>query len=331
MKPAILGIAGPVLTPAEAALLRVHRPAGVILFGRNITEPLQLHELVGSLRAALPPGAVLMLDQEGGRVARLRPPHWRAHPPAAAIGDLHARNPEAGLRAAWLTGALIGLQCRRAGFDITCAPVADLRHAGGHDVIGDRAFGAEPAVVAALAGIFAAGLLAAGVQPVVKHAPGHGRALVDSHASLPFVGAPAEALAQDLEPFRLLSHLPWMMTAHVCYAAWDRDRPATLSRIVVNQVIRAAIGFPGLLVSDDLAMGALSGTPASRALAALGAGLDVALYCAGDAAGNAAVLEALAPEPALAPRLGAASAIAASSRLDLDEATLAAERDELLA
>lgn len=328
MKPAILGIAGTLLDGAEAALLRAQAPAGIILFGRNIVDPPQLAALVGQLRAVLPPGAVLMLDQEGGRVARLRPPHWRAHPPAGILGALHARDAAAGLRATFLTGALIGAECRRAGFDVICAPVADLRHAGAHDVIGDRAYGADPASVAQLAGEMARGLLAGGVQPVVKHAPGHGRALLDSHAALPRVAADEAALALDLEPFRALAHLPWMMTAHVCYAAWDAARPATLSPVVIGQIIRGRIGFANLLVSDDLAMGALDGAPAGRARAALDAGCDLALYCSGNLTENAAILAALDDAPALPARLAAAASDTAPV---LNAAAWAAEREQLLA
>ncbi len=189
MKPAIVGIAGPCLAVAEADMLRRHRPAGIILFARNVADPGQLRALTAGLRAVLPPGAVIMVDQEGGRVARLRPPHWRAHPPAAELGRLFARHGPSGLRAAWITGALIGADCASCGFDVVCAPVLDLAYPGAHDVIGDRAFGPDPVVVARLGRAMAAGLLAAGVQPVGKHAPGHGRARVDSHLALPRIEA----------------------------------------------------------------------------------------------------------------------------------------------
>ena len=316
------------LGPGEAALFRRLPPAGVILFRRNVIDPVQLRALVAELRRVLPEAAVLMVDQEGGRVARLRPPHWVGHPAAGAIGELFRRDVGAGLRAAWLTGALIGLDCRGVGLDVACAPVLDLRLEGASEVIGDRAFGAEPLEVARLGRAMAAGLLAAGVQPVGKHAPGHGRARVDSHLALPVVEA--NDLAADLAPFAANPDLPWMMTAHIVYRAWDAERPATLSARVIAEVIRGRAGFRGVLTSDDLAMEALSGTPAERARAALEAGCDIALYCPGLAEGNAAVLEAV---PALTPvalsRLAAARGLAMRRQMALDPAGLRAERDGL--
>lgn len=324
---AIIGIAGPTLAPAEAALLRAHPPAGVILFRRNIDTPAQLRLLVAALRATLPPTAVLMLDQEGGRVARLRPPHWSAHPPCAAIGALP---PPRALRAAWLQGALIGAQCAEAGFDTVCAPVLDRRLPGASDVIGDRAFAEDPAVVAHLARAMAAGLLAAGIQPIGKHAPGHGRANLDSHLALPIVAA--NDMHADLLPFAANADLPWLMTAHIVYPLWDAQNPATLSAAVIADIIRDHCGFRGVLVSDDLAMHALHGPPESRATAALSAGCDLALYCSGDAAGTEAVLRATPPlTPAAAARLAAARATAASRAIPLDIPALAAERADLLA
>lgn len=324
---AIVGIAGPTLLPEEAALLRAHPPAGAILFRRNIESPAQLRLLVASLRDALPAEAVLMLDQEGGRVARLRPPHWRTHPPCGALGALPA--PQA-LRAAWLQGALIGLQCAEAGFDTVCAPILDRRLPGASAVIGDRAFAEDPAEVARLARAMAGGLLAAGVQPVGKHAPGHGRAMVDSHLALPTVAA--NDMQADLLPFAANADLPWLMTSHILYPAWDRQRPATLSPTIIAQVIRGEIGFRGVLVSDDLAMHALEGAPETRALACLEAGCDVALYCPGDAEGTEAVLKAVPPlTEAARARLAAARATAAARAVPLDEAALAGERDRLLA
>ncbi len=328
-KAAIIGIAGPALAPAEAALFREHPPAGVILFARNIREPAQLALLVADLRRCLPREAVLMVDQEGGRVARLRPPHWRAHPPAGRIGVLYAADPLAGLRAAWLTGALIGADCMAAGFDVACAPVLDLRLDGMDQVVGDRGFAAEPQAVARLGRAMAAGLLAAGIQPIGKHAPGHGRARVDSHTALPVVHA--NDLAADLVPFARNADLPWMMTAHIVYPALDPDRPATLSPTVLEGWVRARTGFAGLLVSDDLAMGALSGAPADRAKGALAAGCDIALYCPGDGA-TAGVLAAVPPLSALAAgRLRAAAALAAQRRRPLDGPAMEAERAALLA
>jgi beta-N-acetylhexosaminidase len=325
---AIVGISGPVLMPAEQALFRAHPPAGVILFARNIASPDQLRDLTSALRDALPAGAVIMVDQEGGRVARLRPPQWRGHPSAGRIGALWQDNPEAATRAAWLTGALIGLDAAAMGFEIVCAPVLDLRLPGASDVVGDRSFGADPAIVAALGGAMADGLLAAGLQPVMKHAPGHGRALVDSHLALPEVDA---LLDDDIAPFRALASLPWAMTAHVRYADRDAMHPATLSASVIADVIRGAIGFTGVLCSDDLAMSALQGDPPQRALACLAAGCDIALYCPGDGPGTAAVLRACPTlTDAAQTRLAAARALAQRRAIALDATTLSAERDALL-
>jgi beta-N-acetylhexosaminidase len=262
-----------------------------------------------------------MVDQEGGRVARLRPPHWRAHPPAARLGSL---------RSAWLTGALIGLDCATAGFDVVTAPVLDLAIPGAHAVIGDRALAEEPVAVARLGRALAAGLLAAGVQPVAKHAPGHGRAHVDSHLALPRVEA--NHLDADLLPFALNADLPWAMSAHIVYPAWDAALPATLSPTVIEAIIRGRIGFHGVLVSDDLAMKALTGVPSDLARQALAAGCDVALYCSGEFAPTADLLTQCPPLTKVAvARLSAARALAARRHLPLDATVLAAERDRLLA
>ena len=300
----------------------------MILFARNVEDPCQLRALTGELRGVLPPGAVIMVDQEGGRVARLRPPHWRAHPPAAELGRLFVRSGPAGLRAAWLSGALIGAECASCGFDVVCAPVLDLAYPGAHDVIGDRSFGPDPAVVGRLGRAMAAGLLASGVQPVGKHAPGHGRARADSHLALPRVEA--NDLRADILPFGLNADLPWAMTAHILYTGLDPSRPATLSADIIGSVIRGT-GFKGVLVTDDLAMQALTGTPAERAVAALNAGCDIALYCSGAPEPTEALLAAC---PVLRPesfgRLRAARALAARRRIALDPVALAAERDRLL-
>jgi beta-N-acetylhexosaminidase len=269
-----------------------------------------------------------MVDQEGGRVARLRPPHWQAHPPARQIGALHARDADAGLRAAWLTGALIGAQCAAAGFTIVAAPVLDVADPDGHDVIGDRAFAADPVAVAALGGAMARGLLAAGVQPVGKHAPGHGRARADSHLALPVLDDVAET---DMVPFRANAWLPWLMTAHIRYTAMDMLHPATQSAAIIGGVIRAT-GFAGVLITDDLAMRALDGTPGARAAAALAAGCDVALQCSGVLDETRSVLEAIGPASAeLSSRLATARRQADAARAPLDVAALTAERAALLA
>jgi beta-N-acetylhexosaminidase len=318
MKSAIVGIAGPALLTEEAALFRVYPPAGIILFARNIVDRRQLAALMAELRRVLPPNPVLMVDQEGGRVARLRPPFWRAHPPAAALRTL---------RRAWLGGALIGLDCADAGFNTVAAPVLDLAIQGAHDVIGDRAFAEDPATVARLGRAFAEGLLAAGIQPVGKHAPGHGRARVDSHLALPTVEA--NHLDADLLPFARNADLPWMMTAHIVYPAFDPNLPATLSPTVIQDIIRRRIGFQGVLMTDDLAMRALAGEPADRAVQALAAGCDLALYCSGEYAPTAALLARCPPlSDATRQRLDHARTKAARTRLDLDAEALARERDQ---
>jgi beta-N-acetylhexosaminidase len=325
---AIIGIAGPLPTDAETALIRGCPPLGIILFRRNVVSPMQLADLTGRLREILPAGAVLMVDQEGGRVARLRSPHWREHPPAAAIGRLHARDPEAGLRAACLTGALIGLDCAAAGFDVVCAPVLDRSVAGADAIVGDRAFGEDAGVIVPLASAFAEGLLAAGVQPVGKHAPGHGRATLDSHLILPEIDAIDEA---DLAPFAALRWLPWLMTAHILYRGDDPARPATLSPRILREIVRGRLGFDNLLVSDDLAMHALTGAAGDRAALALQAGCDVALHCSGVLEESRDVLARVSPLSETARlRLGRARALAAGRRIPLDPEALAFERERLL-
>lgn len=320
--PAIIGLAGASLAPEEAAVIARHRPAGIILFRRNIEDPNQLARLVADLRAVLPAGAVLMVDQEGGRVARLRPPHWRAHKAAAAIGALHARDAASGREAAFATGALIGLETRDAGFDVVASPVLDLAVDRADPVIGDRAYGADPDTVIALAGEVAAGLLAAGIQPIGKHAPGHGRAAIDSHLALPVLD---DISAPELEPFRALAgRIPWMMTAHILYRRLDPERPATISPVIIARIIRGEIGFAGVLVSDDLSMGALDGSPGTRGAAALAAGCDLALLGSGVLAETVSLLEAI---PRLADagrrRLAEAASRAEAARRVLDPERLA--------
>ena len=281
-----MGVAATALTPAERDLFSALPPAGVILFARNIADPPQLAALIADIRACAP-GVLLMVDQEGGRVARLRPPHWPARPAAATLATAEA---------ARAGGHAIGRDTAAAGFDIVAAPVLDRALPGASSVVGDRAFPGDAHAVARLGRAFAEGLMAAGVLPVGKHVPGHGRARVDSHEALPAVDGIDE---DDLLPFAANADLPWMMTAHVLFTAWDRARPATLSPVILREVVRGRIGFDGLLVSDDLAMGALAdpgvgGSPVDRALACLEAGCDLAMWCPGDAA-TADVLRAVPP------------------------------------
>lgn len=320
MHPAFVGLAGPTLTADERALFAAHPPAGAILFRRNIEDPAQLARLTATLREVLAPEAGLMVDQEGGRVARLRAPHWPEMPAARAVGGR-------GARAAWLHGALIGAMCRAAGFTVVAAPCLDV--GGLHEVIGDRAFSDDPERVAALGGAMAEGLLAAGVEPIGKHAPGHGRARADSHLALPELD---DIAAADLLPFRRNAWLPWLMTAHIRYRARDAV-PATLSAPIIGGVIRGreGIGFDGVLSSDDLAMGALQGRAGERARAALGAGCDIALHCSGVFAETRDVLESLAPiGEATRARLDAARGMAAARAQTLDIAALRAEYAALL-
>ena len=317
MKAAVVGLAGPDLLPGEASLFRAHPPAGVILFARNIQTPRRLAALMADLRRVLPANAVFMVDQEGGRVARLRPPSWRGHPPAAALRTV---------RRAWLSGALIGLDCAEAGFTTVAAPVLDLSIPGAHDVIGDRALAEDPAIIARLGRAFAEGLLSAGIQPIGKHAPGHGRARVDSHLSLPTVEA--NHLDADILPFARNADLPWMMTAHIVYPAFDPVLPATLSPLIIQRIIRERIGFQGVLVTDDLAMKALDGEPVDLAIQALAAGCDVALYCSGAFAPTEALLARCPPlSDRACQRLAHARDMAARRRLHLDAEALAHERD----
>ncbi|MDE2239798.1 MAG: glycoside hydrolase family 3 protein, partial [Rhodospirillales bacterium] len=257
------------------------RPVGVILFARNIIEPTQLIDLNAELKSILPESAVRMVDQEGGRVARLRPPHWPALPAAATLKTTED---------AYAHGRALGSMVREAGFTMTAAPVLDLLIDGANSVIGDRAITGDPETVGRLGGEIARGIMDEGVAPVIKHMPGHGRAALDSHLALPRVAMNDD---DDHLPFIMNRDLPWGMTAHIVYEQWDKNRPATVSPIVIQNIIREKIGFKGRLMSDDLAMHALSGSPAERARAALAAGCDIALYCPGDFEGNRAVLEAL--------------------------------------
>ncbi len=283
-KAAVVGVAGTALTAEEAALFRRHRPLGAILFRRNVESPSQVAALAAALREELGAEAPILVDQEGGRVARLRPPHWTEFSPPASFEG----GPEA---AAEANAALLGAECAAVGLDVVCAPCLDLRVAGAHAVIGDRAFSADPAEVARLGAAWVRGLQSAGCVPVIKHIPGHGRALVDSHESLPRVEASAAELAADIAPFRDLAAVgAWAMTAHILYAAWDAVRPATLSPAIIRDVIRGAIGFDGVLVSDDLAMGAMQGLSNDLAGAAIGAGCDIVLHCTGVLEETAALL-----------------------------------------
>jgi beta-N-acetylhexosaminidase len=277
----ICGCAGPALTAEEHEFLRREDPWGLILFKRNVADRDQLRELTWSFRECVGRAdAPVLVDQEGGRVQRMAPPHWRAYPAAAAI--------EAGLApsraetAAGLVARLIAADLNEVGITIDCAPVLDVADAGTHAAIGTRAFSSRPERVAAMGRAVAAGLLAGGVAPVIKHMPGHGRARVDSHHELPVVDAARSDLKRDFAPFAALKDLPMAMSAHLLYTAIDPRRPATMSPIVVNEIMRGEIGFDGLIMSDDLSMKALQGPFGERAAAVIEAGLDIVLHCNGD-------------------------------------------------
>lgn len=308
----IAGLAGLELAPREAALLREARPCGVILFARNVESPGQVRRLTDAAKAAIGSGDVLVLvDQEGGRVRRLKPPRWRELPAAAAYGRAYRIDAEAALRSARLAARLTAADLAAVGINTNCAPVLDLPVAGSHDIIGDRAYGAEPGQVIALGRAVAEGFMAGGVLPVIKHIPGHGRATKDSHLDLPVVTASrAELEGSDFATFRALADMPAAMTAHVVFTAIDAEAPASTSARVTAEVIRGSIGFGGLLMSDDLGMRALSGSSPERARAVLAAGSDVALLCSGDAAETEAVAEVVPPlEGAAKARFARACAV----------------------
>ncbi|MCI0753426.1 beta-N-acetylhexosaminidase [Teichococcus vastitatis] len=323
---AIIGLAGHHLSTDEVAMLRQWRPFGVILFARNIANPEQLRSLTTAIRTELGAEVPILVDQEGGRVARLRPPHWPEFPPAARF--------EAGAEAAACANAtLLGLECRDLGLDVVCAPVLDLRLPGAHGIIGDRSFSADPDEVARLGGAWIRGLQEAGTIPVIKHIPGHGRAAVDSHLELPRVTATARELEADLAPFTALAASgAWAMTAHILYTAWDEQRPATLSPLVIEQVIRGAIGFDGPLVSDDLAMHALRGEPGGLARESLDAGCDLVLHCTGVLSESVAVLRGSGPLSDRAEgRLARARQHSLPGRVMVhDRTALARQRDDVL-
>ncbi|MBN9261888.1 MAG: beta-N-acetylhexosaminidase [Hyphomicrobium sp.] len=279
----ITGLAGPTLLDAERSFLAASRPAGIILFARNCVSREQIRKLIGdSLDAIGNANALVLIDQEGGRVQRLRPPLGRALPPAAAFGTLYAHDPVEACRLAFLVSRQNAEDLRALGINTNCAPVLDVPVPGAHDVIGNRAYGATVDQVAALGAEVAAGLMAGGVLPVMKHIPGHGRAGADSHYDLPVVNTPRATLeATDFAPFRALAHLPAAMTAHVLLTDIDRERPASTSLVVTAEIIRGSIGFGGLLMSDDVSMKALGGPLGARAEAVLAAGSDLVLHCNG--------------------------------------------------
>lgn len=313
MTPLFLGLASTDISPAEHAFFSSIDPAGYILFRRNIEDPEQLRRLTDTLRILSGRGDVpILIDQEGGRVARMQPPHWPAFPKAELFDRLYDIAPITAMEAARLNAQAIAVMLAGVGINVDCLPLLDVRQPGAHDIIGDRALGAEPQRVAALGRAVLDGLRAGGAVGVVKHVPGHGRAMADSHVELPVVDADLEALEIDLAPFIDLADAPMAMTAHVVYPAWDANECASLSPTVIGDIIRGRIGFDGLLMSDDLGMHALKGDFGARAAGVLAAGCDIALHCSGD----------MAEMEATAGAVGRISD-AARGRLDRAMATLA--------
>ncbi|HLL29847.1 MAG TPA: beta-N-acetylhexosaminidase [Allosphingosinicella sp.] len=333
MQAAIYAPAGLQLTPDERAFFRDADPVGYILFRRNIATREQMRALIGELRELqgrddLP----ILIDQEGGRVARMRPPEWPVFPAAEAFARLYEKAPMSAIEAARANASAIAVLLAEVGVNVDCLPVLDVRQPGATDIVGDRALGAEPMQVAALGRAVLDGLAAGGVAGVIKHMPGHGRALVDSHKEMPVVGASEAELEVDLEPFRTLSRSPMGMTCHCVFTAWDPERPASQSPAVIADVIRGRIGFDGFLMSDDIGMHALAGGFADRARGVMEAGTDAVLHCSGVMDEMAAVASA-AGELSLEgrERLERAMASVAAAGEGLVYEALAEKRDRLLA
>jgi beta-N-acetylhexosaminidase len=330
MTPAIFGCAGLGLTAEEKAFFKDADPAGYILFARNAQDREQLRALTDDLRAIHGRERLFVcIDQEGGRVARMKPPEWAAFPPGAAFDRLYDLAPASAIEAARANAEALGLDLAEAGITVDCIPLLDVRQPGANDVIGDRAFGSEPKRVAALGRAVLDGLARAGITGTVKHMPGHGRAHADSHKELPRVDASDAELAIDIAPFHALSDAPVGMTSHVLYTAWDADNPATQSPFVIGEIIRKRIGFSGLLLTDDIDMEALSGPVPERSAKALAAGCDLVLNCwakMDDMIGIAETCAAMSPETAA--RLE--RALAVSGEASGDREHLIARRDSLL-
>lgn len=336
MRPLFLSLAGPDLSREESAFFRAADPAGYILFARNIDTPERLSALTQALRdlhgrADLP----ILIDQEGGRVARMKHPHWPAFPAAATFAHLYDKAPLTALEAARLNARALGVMLKNVGINVNCMPMLDVRQPDSDPIVGDRSYGSDANSVAALGSASLQGLRQSGVIGVIKHCPGHGRATADSHKTLPVVTASREELENtDIVPFRKLRDAPMVMTAHIVYPALDPDRPATLSPIVIKDVIRKAIGIDGLIMSDDLAMHALTGTPAARARAALDAGCDIGLYCSGildEMRDLVAAIPDEMPQESSARLTRACAWPDADHGADADLSALIAQRDMLVA
>ena len=293
----IFGCSGTVLNDFEKEFFRRVNPLGFILFARNVETPEQVASLTASLRETVGrQNAPVLIDQEGGRVQRLKPPHWKTYPPQRVFGDLYEKNPAAAREAACLNARLIGRDLKKLGIDVDCLPLLDVPACGAHDIIGDRAFSQKAVAVAELGAAVCRGLSDEGVTAIVKHIPGHGRARCDSHLSLPSVDETREVLEQtDFAPFKRLNKAGWAMTAHLLYTAVDGQNPASLSKRVIEEVIRGFIGFDGFLICDDLSMKALKGDFADLTRQALHAGCDAVLHCNGDPAEMRAIASAVEP------------------------------------
>lgn len=333
MIPAIFGLSGTELSADERAFFRECDPAGYIVFGRNVESRTQLRTLTDQLREIHGREQLFIcIDQEGGRVARMKPPEWLAYPPGELFDRLYDIAPASAIEAARSNAEAMGIDLAEAGISVDCHPVLDVRQKGADDVIGDRALGSEPMRVAALGRAILAGMARAGVAGCIKHMPGHGRALADSHKALPVVTASLEELETDLAPFRALADARVGMTAHIRYTGWDDENPGTLSPFVVGDVIRKQIGFTGLLLTDDLDMEALEGTVPERAARAISAGCDIALNCwakMDDMIGIANALPAMSDETAL--RLQLALGPTGTPATAGKQSELIASRDALLA
>jgi beta-N-acetylhexosaminidase len=332
MTPAIFGLAGLTLTHDERAFFRECDPAGYILFGRNIETPDQVRALTDELRTIHGRDKLLVsIDQEGGRVARMRPPHFSSFPAGAAFDALYEMAPSSAIAAARMNAHAMGIELAEAGITVDYYPSLDVRRHGAHDVIGDRSFGFEPLRVAAIGRAILEGLAAAGVAGCIKHMPGHGRSAVDTHKELPTVTASEEELELDLAPFQALADAPIGMTGHLVFPVWDAEHPATQSPTVICDIIRGKIGFKGLLLTDDLDMEALSGSVPERAERSVAAGCDIALNCwakMDDMVGIVERLPTMSDETAVRlDRALANTGIAPQG----DKAELLAQRDRLLA
>ncbi|HYI39138.1 MAG TPA: beta-N-acetylhexosaminidase [Allosphingosinicella sp.] len=333
MQAAIYAPSGLELTPDERAFFRDSDPVGYIVFRRNVADRDQLRALTDDLRNLQGRGDLpILIDQEGGRVARMRPPEWPAFPAAEAFARLYEKAPMSAIEAARANAAAIGTLLAEVGVNVDCLPVLDVRQPGATDIVGDRAFGSEPMQVAALGRASLDGLASAGVVGVIKHMPGHGRALADSHEILPIVTASLEELEVDVEPFRTLRESPMGMTCHCVYTAWDPERPGSQSPIVIGDVIRGRIGFDGFLMSDDIGMNALGGGFDERARGVIEAGTDAVLHCSGKMEEMIAVASAVgALGRAGSERLERAMAGVAGRADSASYAELADKRDRLLA